>query len=139
MVIDHVGIVVKTIEEGVKLWENLFGYCRVTEATINTRQKVKVVFLQKPNSIDIKLIEPTSESSPVFALARRGGGLHHICFKCGNLDDELTRLNTLGGRTLSPPGPGEAFENKEIAFVFVGQGLNIELIDTDKRANKIPI
>lgn len=137
MVIDHIGIVVKSIEEGVGLWENLFGYRQVTEATINTRQKVKVVFLKKQNSIDIKLIEPTSESSPISALARRGGGLHHICFRSQNVHDELVKLNALGGRTLSPPEPGEAFENEQIAFAFVGQGLNIELIDTDKRANKI--
>lgn len=137
MFVDHIGIVVKSIEEGVKLWENMFGYKRVTDTTINTRQKVKVVFLQKPNSIGIKLIEPTSESSPIFLLARRGGGLHHICFKCENLHDELAKLTALGARTLSPPEPGEAFENEEIAFAFVGQGLNIELIDTDKRANKI--
>jgi methylmalonyl-CoA/ethylmalonyl-CoA epimerase len=137
MVIDHIGIVVRSIEEGIRLWENLFGYHRITEITINTRQKVKVVFLQKQNSTDIKLIEPISESSSVSTIARRGGGLHHICFKCDNLYGELARLNALGGRTLSLPEPGEAFENEEIAFVFAGQGLNIELIETEKRANKI--
>jgi methylmalonyl-CoA/ethylmalonyl-CoA epimerase len=125
MVIDHLGIVVKSIEDGVRLWGDMFGYHRVTEVTINTRQKVKVVFLQKQNSIDIKLNEPTSDSSPISTLARRGGGLHHVCFRCDDLSNELARLNALGGRTLSPPEPGEAFEDENIAFVFVGQGLNM--------------
>ena len=139
MVIDHLGIVIKSMEEGIRLWKDLLGYRQVTEVTTNTLQKVKVVFLKKRGSIDIKLIEPSSEFSPVSALARRGGGLHHICFKCDSLHGELDRLCAHGGRTLNPPEPGEAFENEDIAFVFIGQGLNIELIDTDKRANPIPI
>ena len=137
MVVDHIGIVVKSIEEGIKLWNYLFGYRQATDVTINTRQNVKVAFLKKENSIDIKLIEPASESSPVSALARRGGGFHHICFMCDSLHEELDQLIKKGGRVLSPPEPGEAFDNEEISFLYVGQGLNIELIDTEKRANKI--
>jgi methylmalonyl-CoA/ethylmalonyl-CoA epimerase len=137
MVVDHIGIVVKSIEEGVKHWENLFGYRQVTGVTINTRQHVKVVFLQKQNSIDIKLIESVSESSSISALARRGGGLHHLCFKCENLHSELDRLSLNGARILTIPEPGEAFGNEDIAFIFAGQGLNIELIATDKRANQL--
>lgn len=46
-------------------------------------------------------------------------------------------METLGMRILTPPEPGETFENKDIAFVYAGHGLNVELIDTDIRANKI--
>jgi methylmalonyl-CoA/ethylmalonyl-CoA epimerase len=137
MVIDHIGIVVKSIDKGIDLWENTFGYHKMTKVVINTRQKVKVVFLKKENSIPIKLVEPTDESSPVFALSQKGGGLHHLCFKCDDLHNVLSHLQGQSTRILAPPSPGEAFENEEIAFVFVGQGLNIELIDTDKRAGTI--
>jgi methylmalonyl-CoA/ethylmalonyl-CoA epimerase len=135
MTVDHIGVVVKSLEEGCRLWESLFGYQQATEMTLNVRQGVRVVFLKKANSVDIKLIEPISESSAVSALARRGGGLHHLCFRCDSLHEGVDALVNKGGRVLTPPEPGEAFDNEEIAFVYVGQGLNIELIDTEKKAN----
>lgn len=85
----------------------------------------------------IKLIEPADEFSSVYKFAKRGGGLHHICFKCDNIKEEICRLDQFGLRVLTSPQPGEAFENENIAFIYAKQGLNIELIDTDKRAGKL--
>lgn len=133
MIIDHIGIAVRSIEKGIELWENAFGYKQMTEVVINTRQKVKVVFLRKEHSIDIKLIEPADETSPVYAFTQKGGGIHHLCFRCESLENELIRLKNSGMRIITQPQPGEAFEDENIAFVF-SKGLNIELIDTDKRA-----
>ena len=137
MIIDHLGIVVKSIEHGIEHWEKVFGYKQMTEVVINTRQKVKVVFLTKENSILIKLIEPTDETSPVYKAARRGGGLHHLGFLCKDVEEEITRLKSVGLRMITNPQPGEAFENNQIAFLLGDQGLNIELIDTTKKAKKI--
>lgn len=134
MNIDHVGIVTKSLEKGLKLWIETFGYHQKTAEVINTRQKVKVVFLEKEGSIDIKLLEPVDDSSPVYRFALKGGGLHHLCFKCGALDSKLVELKEDGFRILAAPEPGEAFDNENIAFIYATQGLNIELIDTDKRA-----
>lgn len=137
MIVDHIGIVVKSIEKSIEYWGNAFGYKQMTEIVINKRQKVKVVFLTKENSILIKLIEPTDETSPVFRTARKGGGLHHLGFRCKDIDEEITRLKSLGLRVTTNPQPGEAFENNQIAFLLGNQSLNIELIDTDKKARKI--
>ena len=136
MVIDHLGVVVKSVEEGINHWEDVFGYRQMTDVVINSRQKVKVVFMSKEQSTTVKLIEPVDETSPAFRMAQRGGGLHHICFKCDNIDRELGHLTHMGLRVLSKPEPGEAFENENIAFIFAKQGLNIELIDTDKKAKR---
>jgi methylmalonyl-CoA/ethylmalonyl-CoA epimerase len=137
MIIDHLGIVVKSIDEGIKYWEEVFGYKQMTEVVINTRQKVKVVFIKKENSLLVKLIEPTDETSSVYRVARKGGGLHHLGFKCKDINEEIKRLKSLGLRVISSPQPGEAFENNQIAFLLGKQALNIELIDTDKKARKI--
>lgn len=138
MVIDHVGIVAKSLEKGIEHWERVFGYRQMTEIVINTRQRVRVVFLSKAGSPLIKLIEPTDSESPVYKVARKGGGLHHLCFKSDDMANELDRLSELGLRVLAEPQPGEAFENEDIAFVWAGQGLNIELIQTDKKARLLP-
>jgi len=137
MVIDHIGIVVRTIELGVETWVKLFGYRQATEVVANEKQKVNVVFMEKPGSLPVKLLEPADSTSPVYSLSRKGGGLHHICFRGESLAEDLETLVKKGARVLVPPEAGEAFENEEIAFVYAAQGLNIELIDTEKRACRI--
>lgn len=138
MVIDHIGIVVKSIESALEQWKDVFGYEQMTTVVLNTRQKVKVVFLRKTNSLPVKLIEPSDPTSPIYAHAQRGGGLHHLCFQCENLNEQLLQMQQHGLRILAPPQPGEAFDNEPIAFVYANNGLNVELIDTDKRAGKLP-
>src|SRR5580698_8629510 len=108
MVIDHIGIVVRSLEQGIEQWQKLFGYRQSSEIVTNTRQKVKVVFLAKPDSILVKLVEPSTPDSPVSAFARRGGGLHHLCFRCGDLTMEIPALKANGARFIVPPQPGEA-------------------------------
>lgn len=137
MVVDHIGIVVKSLEKGIEYWEEVFGYKQMTEIVVNTRQKVKVVFLSKDKSLIVKLIEPTDETSPVFRYSRKGGALHHLGFRCENINVEILKLKNLGLRVIANPQPGEAFENNQIAFLLGNQALNIELIDTDIKARKI--
>lgn len=137
MILDHVGIAVRSIDQSIERWSEVFGYEQATEIILNTRQKVRVVFLAKPGSLPIKLIEPTDPTSPVHAFTQRGGGLHHLCFRCDSVEAEVARLMALGLRVLAPPEPGEAFDNELIAFVYAGDGLNMELIDTERRAGRL--
>jgi methylmalonyl-CoA/ethylmalonyl-CoA epimerase len=137
MIIDHIGIVVKDINKGIDHWKSIFNYSQMTNIVLNTRQKVKVVFMEKEGSLTVKLIEPTDEKSPIYSFSKKGGGLHHICFKCDNLFHQLEEFSKQGLRILAQPQPGEAFDNENIAFVYANQGLNIELIDTDKKASKL--
>lgn len=90
MNIDHIGIVVKDITEGILQWKESFGYQQKTVETINSKQKVKVVFMEKGNSITVKLLEPLDETSPIYGFTKRGGGLHHLCFKVDNLEHETS-------------------------------------------------
>jgi methylmalonyl-CoA/ethylmalonyl-CoA epimerase len=133
MIIDHIGVVVRSLEEGVQSWEKLFGYRQSSDPVHNTRQKVKVVFLSKTGSLPVKLIEPSDSSSAIFPFARRGGGLHHLCFRCESLSEAVPDLMAKGANFIVPPEPGEAFNNHEIAFFLAGH-LNVELIDTEEKA-----
>ena len=137
MTIDHIGVVVRSLEEGINQWQELFGYKKNSDIVTNTRQKVRVVFLSKKGSLPVKLVEPTEQTSPVFVFARRGGGFHHLCFKCENMKTQIPILEGKGVRILVPPEPGEAFNNKDIAFFLVNNSLNVELIDTDEKTGWI--
>jgi methylmalonyl-CoA/ethylmalonyl-CoA epimerase len=138
MIVDHIAVVVPSLERGILQWRNQFGYDQMTEPVDNSRQKVRVVFMRKAGSVTVKLVQPREESSPVWKVAARGGGLHHVCFRCADLNSEMERLVALGSRVLAPPQPGEAFENGNIAFLYCEGGLNVELVETDAKARLIP-
>ena len=138
MVIDHIGIVVRSLEEGIRQWEELFGYRRNSDVVINSRQKVSVVFLSKKDSLTVKLIEPSDPNSPVTPFARKGGGLHHLCFRCESLAAQIPLLKEKGARLIVPPQPGEAFGNRDIAFFLGPSSVNIELIDTTEKVGLAP-
>jgi len=137
MVIDHLCIAVKDLSLGIEYWGRVFGYRQVTGMVINTRQKVKVVFLSREGSLPVKLIEPVEGNQSLQNFVNRGGGFHHICFRCDDVNATVERLSTEGLITLAPPQPGEAFNNHNIAFLLARFGLNIELIDTDEKAEPI--
>jgi methylmalonyl-CoA/ethylmalonyl-CoA epimerase len=134
MIIDHICFAVRDLKEGITYWKDVFGYDQMTEIITNSLQKVKVTFLHKENSIDIKLIEPLDINESLIKFVNRGGGFHHICFKCSDINNKIEELKSKGLLMLVPPQPGEAFNNNNIAFLFSKYGLNLELIDTDERA-----
>lgn len=137
MTIDHICFAVKNIQEGIAYWDHVFGYKQMTKIVENSLQKVKVTFLNKEGSITVKLIEPVEGNQSLLNFVNRGGGFHHLCFKCVNLDEKVEELTDKGLLKLVPPQPGEAFNNRNIAFLLARYGLNIEVIDTDEKAGII--
>lgn len=139
MIVDHICYAVKNLQEGIEYWERVFGYRQMTDFVINSLQKVKVVFLSKEESITVKLIEPIEDNLSLQNFVNRGGGFHHICFRCRSISSTLDDLNAKGLITLVMPQPGEAFNNNKIAFLLGKYGMNIELIDTDEKAGILSI
>jgi len=132
--LDHVCLAVRKIAPARAMLEKMLGYTARTEVVTNTRQQVNVQFMRKAGSLDIKLIEPSSLASPlVDFIKERGGGLHHLAFKTRAVAAGVQDLESKGARVLAAAQPGEAFDDADIAFAFLGAGLNIELIDTDQR------
>ena len=137
MVIDHICFAVRNIPEAVDYWNDAFGYQKMTETVLNSLQKVKVTFLKKEGSITVKLIEPTEGNTSLQNFVNREGGFHHVCFRCSDMDEKLKELTGKGLRLLVAPQPGEAFNNNNIAFLMARYNMNIELIDTDEKAQVI--
>ena len=137
MIIDHICFSVNNINEAILFWKTVFGYDQMTEIIENTRQKVKVTFLCKDESLLIKLIEPVDSNKSEKSPNLKGGGFHHICFRCPDIESEIDTLKKKGLILLVPPQPGEAFNNKDIAFLLARNGLNIELIDTEEKSGII--
>jgi methylmalonyl-CoA/ethylmalonyl-CoA epimerase len=138
MTVDHVAIAVRSVEAAAERLCSLFGYRRATTPVTNSRQQVNVLFLSRAGSIDLKLIEPATPESPLWDFVRKGGGLHHLCFQVPDVAAGCAELAGKGARVIAPPAPGEAFDDHLIAFCYVGLGLNVELVDTDERRNRVP-
>jgi methylmalonyl-CoA/ethylmalonyl-CoA epimerase len=137
MRIDHICFAVRDLREGIAYWKDVFGYSQMTEIIENSLQKVKVAFLCRDDSVLVKLIEPVAGNQSLINFVNRGGGFHHICFRCSDVQKKINELAGKGLITLVPPQPGEAFNNNKIAFMLSKHGINIELIDTDEKSGII--
>jgi methylmalonyl-CoA/ethylmalonyl-CoA epimerase len=137
MNIDHICFAVKDINDGINYWNRVFGYVQMTNIVVNSAQRVKVTFLKKEGSILIKLISPLETNQSIRNFVSRGGGFHHLCFRCTDIDDQFEELTEKGLIPLSRPQKGEAFNNNKIAFLLARYNLNVELIDTDDKAGII--
>ena len=133
---DHVCIAVRSLEAaGARLCQ-LFDYRPATQPVINAAHQVQVQFFEKPGSIDIKLIAPVGENSPLISFLRsKGEGLHHLAFKADDVREGIALLEQRGARITAAPAPGEAFDGGLIGFAYAGFGLNVEVIDTDQRSS----
>jgi methylmalonyl-CoA/ethylmalonyl-CoA epimerase len=93
--IHHVGVVVPNLEQAMSLWRDLLGL-RLTKSQTVQDQGVKAALLQVGES-EIELLEPLSPDNGVGKfLARRGGGLHHVCFETEDVERELEGAKAKG-------------------------------------------
>jgi len=99
MKIDHLGIATKGIDEALKFWEDALGLETVHIEEV-ADQKVRVAMLPL-GEINIELLEPTSEESPIQKfLEKRGGGIHHIAIEVKNIKKSLEKLKSNGAKLI---------------------------------------
>ena len=139
MKLDHICIAVRRIDTAREKLCAMLGYEPRTSKVTNTRQEVVVQFLHKKGSIDLKLIEPSNPGSPLVDFIKKGGGLHHLCFQAEDGKKAIHELCGKGARLIAEQQPGEAFRDNPIAFLFLGFGLNVEIIDTDERYGELDL
>jgi len=79
----------------------------------------------------IELLEPVSEETPVGRfIAKRGEGLHHICYEVDGLDSKLKELSARGVRLLDGD-PRRGAEGHMVAFLHPASanGVLVELVE----------
>jgi methylmalonyl-CoA/ethylmalonyl-CoA epimerase len=97
--IDHVGIVVRSLDESIQTYRDLLGF-RLLERFAVPEHGVEAAFLDAGNSA-IELIAPTdSESGTARFLQNRGEGTHHICFEVNDIEAALAGLRARGLRLI---------------------------------------
>lgn len=104
--IDHIGIAVRSIEASLPLYAPGLGF-NLSSTELLVEHKVRVAMLPI-GAQRLELLEPVGEDSPIARfIARRGEGLHHVCFQVEDVASELKRLEANGVRLVdSEPRPG---------------------------------
>jgi methylmalonyl-CoA/ethylmalonyl-CoA epimerase len=98
-VLDHIGIAVESIDEGLAIYRALGIEVEGFEEVAD--QGVRVAFLPVGDA-RLELLEPTDDTSPIARhIERRGAGLHHICFRVPDIRAMMARLSEEGHRLLS--------------------------------------
>ena len=129
--ISHIGIAVADFEAAVKRYSLLTGDPSPLIKDVPD-QKVKVAVFSgggaSPHA-KIELLAATSDDSPIAGfIAKRGGGLHHICLYVEDIERKLAELKAAGVRLINET-PRIGAEGGKIAFVHPSStdGVLIEL------------
>ena len=127
--INHVGLAVPDIAAFLRKTTPLYEGFSCGPMIVNERQKVRELFLTD-GATTIELLEPLGEGSPLRAFLNRNpaGGLIHLALEVVDLDTAITRVIAAGGRLVVAPIPDLAFQERRIAFVYLG-GQITELIE----------
>jgi methylmalonyl-CoA epimerase len=97
--IDHIGIAVQSINESLKFFEEALGM-KLDHIATEEGGRTQVAFLPVGAS-DVELVEPQdAESGLGKFLAKRGEGVHHICFEVDDIESALARLKEHGAQLI---------------------------------------
>jgi methylmalonyl-CoA/ethylmalonyl-CoA epimerase len=109
----HVGIAVTSITEALPFYRDVLGMSPGHPETADGARIVSLHF----GPVDVELLEPSDPTSPIAKfLARRGPGIHHVCYRVPDLDAALARCKAAGYR-LVDEAPRRGAGGRRIAFL----------------------
>jgi len=124
--LDHIGIAVSSIDDALAIYRALGLAESGREAVAG--QGVVTAFLPLGET-RLELLEPTGPDSPIARfLAKRGPGIHHVCFAVDDVEEAVKDLKARGFRLVDEnPVPGA--DGKRVAFLHpsAAHGVLIEL------------
>jgi len=125
--IAHIGIAVRSLQEAASFYRDVLGLQLSDPETADGAQIVSVPF----GDYDVELLEPATPDGPIARfLARRGPGIHHVCYRVPDLPAALQRCRDLGYQLIDDaPRPGAG--GRRVAFIHPKStaGILIELTD----------
>lgn len=136
--VDHVGIAVPDLEAAVAAFTQLFGHPPESLEEVPD-QKVRTAFFAAGDT-NIELLFPTSPDSPISNfLAKRGAGIHHICFEVPDIEVALEEYRQAGIRLIDEV-PRLGAHGKRIAFLHPKStgGVLIEICEVSRRTGCDP-
>ena len=111
--IAHIGIAVRALDELLPFYRDVLG---MPETPLDDADGARIAGLVAGESL-VELLEPATDESPIGKfIAKRGPGIHHVCFAVDDLDGTLERCRRAGIRLIDEH-PRIGAEGKRIAFL----------------------
>src|SRR5881227_780152 len=126
--IAHIGLAVREIAAMLPFYRDVLG---MPEVPLDDADGARIAGLAAGESL-VELLEAESSDSPIGKfVAKRGPGIHHICFAVDDLDDALARCRAAGVRLIDDT-PRLGAEGKRIAFLHptATAGVLVELTES---------
>ena len=123
----HVGVAVTSLAEALPFYRDVLGLVPGGPESADGANIVSLRF----GDVDVELLEPVDPASPVAKfLARRGPGIHHICYRVPDLDAALARCRAAGYRLIDET-PRRGASGHRIAFLHpkATNGILLELTE----------
>src|SRR6266853_2500367 len=87
----HIGVAVTSITDALAFYRDVLGLSPGRPETADGATIVSLHF----GGVDVELLEPQDPHSPVAKfLAKRGPGIHHVCYRVSDLDATIRRCRT---------------------------------------------
>ena len=125
--IAHIGIAVRALQEALPFYRDVLG---LPEVPLENADGAAIAGLATGDSL-VELLEAQSPDSPIGRfVARRGPGIHHICFVVDDMEATLERCRAAGVRLIDET-PRVGAEGKRIAFLHPAStgGVLVELTE----------
>ena len=123
----HVGIAVPSIAAALAFYRDILG---LEPGRPESADGATIVGLTL-GDVQVELLEPRDAEGPVARfLARRGPGIHHVCYRVPDLDRALERCRAAGYRLIDET-PRRGAGGRRIAFVHprATAGILVELTE----------
>ena len=123
--IAHIGLAVSAIDQILPFYRDILG---MPEVPLDDADGARIAGVAAGDSL-VELLQSHTPESPIGKfIAKRGPGIHHICFAVDDLDGTLARCAAHGIRLIDPT-PRIGAEGKRIAFLHPADtnGVLIEL------------
>ena len=129
--IDHIAIVVQDLDAALRVYHDVLGLPleRVEEVPA---EKVKVAFLPLPKGDgEVELVQPTADDTGIARyLAKRGEGMHHICFEVDDIQAAMAKMAASGLQVLEEePRVGSQAQKYVFIHPKTAHGVLIELYE----------
>jgi methylmalonyl-CoA/ethylmalonyl-CoA epimerase len=111
--IAHIGIAVRALDEILPFYRDLLD---LPDVPLDDADGAKIAGLAAGDTL-VELLEAERPDTPIGKfVAKRGPGIHHICFAVDDLDGTLARCRAAGIRVIDET-PRLGAEGKRIAFL----------------------
>lgn len=111
----HIAIAVPELDAAAEFYTRTLGLELTGRETVES-QKVTVGFIPVGET-NVELVQPESPDAPIAGfLAKRGPGLHHICFEVDDIDSLCARLVAAGVRMIDS-APRRGAHGTRVAFI----------------------